>query len=891
MLTDSGLPSSATPRCTTSVRLAKDQSKPLQTPDSEHRPAVKESLLRYRPKLVAPKITQYYNSTPPTKNPRPTNMKTPVSDQAVNRTKTRKVPTKGTSDTISRIHQKAPNKGRRDPYEFISDSDTDDTPGPGYSSPPTKRGITTPAEKARGNSEASLKGRESVLLSTPIRTSTKSPMCIVASKGAKQKNSGETGRTRPASEVLHRSEAPDDKWKIVKFENKGKSKRVSHFSEDEYEPSSSNDEQPTEKSSDDKIISHLSQDGSRSHDLENIQISPADSGRGLHNSSSSVSSRPTRSPSSGEEVDSTMDLPQNCQLVRRDSTSVRATSSDSSGLSETGDEATEDASEVGFRAEEDPTDSLAYYEDLTKKRRIIDYGDGKSKDGTQPAKFAERKWWWYLNGWLHRYQHLYDYDYKTGNMSIDSGPYRGWIIDGPGKRSHLPDYREPDDQTLAEADKTAERKWWHWEIYSSESEQGYESDQQSESEYGQGDEQSSTAKSEAKTTGGTECAKRTAEYVLTSNLGDDMNSQQEVESSSSTSCGAQGRLQAKPAPYDHSKLRSTSSETTSSSSSSKPTSTLIARQPATDQTTPSHQALSLTKTRETPSKAKHASATNLDKATKRDAARLLTDISPSVIRPNQHARSTSQDSSCIPKASKIPARTSIVVELPGLTKDERAEYEAVSPSQEDGSFIQPPKSFKEINESTPSPRGELDSSDEETLRYIIYQSPKLLNTITKVDERSDSVFEGKGGKEMPEQAVAEQLQWFGHSPGTRTRSNDEVGEQSSLTTGSEHKRKFSSTDLATADGAKDSSRKRKRNRPNIQNRRRRQKQQAGLFLDKRHEADAKVSLMNPSAADGTKDSSRKRKKNASDLKDRRQMRDQYLSATIQPSASEYVVFH
>lgn len=150
MLTDSGLPSSATPRCTTSVRLAKDQSKPLQTPDSEHRPAVKESLLRYRPKLVAPKITQYYNSTPPTKNPRPTNMKTPVSDQAVNRTKTRKVPTKGTSDTISRIHQKAPNKGRRDPYEFISDSDTDDTPGPGYSSPPTKRGITTPAEKARG---------------------------------------------------------------------------------------------------------------------------------------------------------------------------------------------------------------------------------------------------------------------------------------------------------------------------------------------------------------------------------------------------------------------------------------------------------------------------------------------------------------------------------------------------------------------------------------------------------------------------------------------------------------------------------------------------------------------------------------------------------------------
>ncbi|KAG4220975.1 hypothetical protein PC116_g30547, partial [Phytophthora cactorum] len=79
-------------------------------------------------------------------------------------------------------------------------------------------------------------------------------------------------------------------------------------------------------------------------------------------------------------------------------------------------------------------------------------------------------------------------------------------------------------------------------------------------------------------------------------------------------------------------------------------------------------------------------------------------------------------------------KTNIEVVLPYMPAEERAEYEAVSPIEYSSYSPQPPTSFREINEATPSMDLESDESGEETLKYVLRQSPRWLNNVTEINE-------------------------------------------------------------------------------------------------------------------------------------------------------------
>ncbi|KAI0385655.1 hypothetical protein F5Y04DRAFT_154223 [Hypomontagnella monticulosa] len=778
------LPSSSQRRRTTPVGLAKDQSKPPPFTNEAHQALLEEmrrrpAIKQYRAKPVTSQAARRRNTAPITKTPGPANVKTPTSERATASIKAHKTPTKKPSLTTPRSH---PSGGRHDPYELSSDSDIDSTPGRNYSLSFVKRGTVMPAKKARRASPSSSKARKSMVPLSPDRAAAESPVCGTTSKRTEQKNSKKTSRNRVALGLTPSPEIAVDRAKLVQSENQGlalssrilclgsliysvgKGDPIHRYSEDEYKPPSLDDEPSAESSSDDQLTSHLSQHDTRLYVPENTQTSPTNSRRNLRNRSytiPSISSTPTKDLDSKGEESPVVDESSNSEL----------------------DEWNYDDNPAQWtRSSKDPTDTLAYYDDLIRKRRIIDWGNGKNKDGTQPVRLAERKWWWYLNGWLHRYDTTYDLDYESNNVSIGSGPYRGWIICGPGNRSHEPHYREPDDQILAEADKTEIRRWWHWHTYSTDSELDYDNWSDLEStdqglEDGHGVDEASVAKAEAMTTEWAERVKRTAQYVLTGSLGDDIESQQAVEPLNPSSIEAQGSLGAKLAPTaacnDSKHPHFASSETTS---------TLIAQQLVTDQS----------------------------------------DRSPPTTKPNQQAHSFSWDSTSNEQFPVPPAKTSsanttsIVVELPGMTKEERAKYDAVSPIEETSSFIQHPKSFKEINESSPSQEDEPNSSDEETLQYIMYQSPHLLNTITEVDESTNSIYEKKVTREMMKRGTPEQPQRLENGWRTNLVDDNEVGDRSSPTDGQGQKRK-ASTDLSAADGSsihkkvKSNGRRRRRN--------------------------------------------------------------------------------
>ncbi|KAF3055720.1 hypothetical protein GL218_06808 [Daldinia childiae] len=87
---------------------------------------------------------------------------------------------------------------------------------------------------------------------------------------------------------------------------------------------------------------------------------------------------------------------------------------------------------------------------------------------------------------------------------------------------------------------------------------------------------------------------------------------------------------------------------------------------------------------------------------------------------------------------KTSTKTNIEVVLPFMSAEERAEYDVVSEVDDDESTPLPPISFKEINEATPSLSPESDGSGEETLNYVLRQSPAWLHNITEVVEPRDA---------------------------------------------------------------------------------------------------------------------------------------------------------
>ncbi|KAI1412469.1 hypothetical protein F5Y13DRAFT_199712 [Hypoxylon sp. FL1857] len=126
----------------------------------------------------------------------------------------------------------------------------------------------------------------------------------------------------------------------------------------------------------------------------------------------------------------------------------------------------------------------------------------------------------------------------------------------------------------------------------------------------------------------------------------------------------------------------------------------------------------------------------------RRTTRPLIDRSPPLVKPSQRNHGAEQVGADTTSKSLIPAKgaptkANIMVELPYLTADKRAEYKATSQVEETDSLITL-KSFKEFNkEIDEASKGmdiESNDSDEENLQYVLRHAHEWLNSTTEPDE-------------------------------------------------------------------------------------------------------------------------------------------------------------
>ncbi|KAI1097804.1 hypothetical protein F4804DRAFT_151078 [Jackrogersella minutella] len=444
------------------------------------------------------------------------------------------------------------------------------------------------------------------------------------------------------------------------------------------------------------------------------------------------------------------------------------------------------------------TSSLDESEGQTKENKVNLDGtilnselDSEEVAATQLATRA-RNPQWSPRSWMEKYETGFMPD-RTGGVWLADGPFKGWILDGTGAGSYTPGYKAPDNETLAEAEKTAVlRGHPTW----TDSEDDYQSNVEHPPVPNASPEvlkiTKSLAEADNKAAERAESMENTKQYVLTASR-KDVDSQQKAGLPRPISSRTRVRLPANLAPTttpkDVQSPPSATSDTTSilitkqlmgdcappsnqelaelissspmnrrangsspvqnfddghtssSGSSTEPSCGIPAR--ISPKTPLHHRATPTPPNRRAPFGSEHASAMHvLNGIAGRRTTRSMTSLAPSDVT-RQRARSFEKAS--VGTRAKSPvlikgilAKGKIVIELPALTVEQQAEYKMVSPAQEIDSFSTPPKSFKEINEATT--RMDLESSDaEETLKYVLRQSPRWLNGITGADGTSDVV--------------------------------------------------------------------------------------------------------------------------------------------------------
>ncbi|KAI1134045.1 hypothetical protein F5Y05DRAFT_399922 [Hypoxylon sp. FL0543] len=427
---------------------------------------------------------------------------------------------------------------------------------------------------------------------------------------------------------------------------------------------------------------------------------------------------------------------------------------------------------------------------LSKTSSSNEDGDRKTEP-TQPER-APR---WDPRSWMEKYgaSFVFDIEGGTGRMWLADGPFEGWIYDGPGAGSYIPGRSAPDEDTLIEAEKVAvPRMVQSWS--DSEDEASLNGETICEAEVGAGPLTSSIHQGPSTTTNlerlatiskeksrspvpyrstspgtsrkagllhqakdkATERAERmnrTKQYVLAGISGKGINSQLATDFSTSTSSKVSGSLLSTLASAATPKHA-----LTSPSAASETTSALITRQLIDDCAPPSNQELAeLMSSSPAFRRARGSSpAQNVNgqdgyvdddvsssssepssgipariSPTKtpppppappsgRRTPRPLFDRSPSIAKPRRPDLGLEQSGANIRSRSRVPLKgtpinTNIFVELPALTAEERAEYAVVSPAEEIDSAT--PKSFREINEATEETGVESNDSDaEETLQ-------------------------------------------------------------------------------------------------------------------------------------------------------------------------------
>lgn len=559
----------------------------------------------------------------------------------------------------------------------------------------------------------------------------------------------------------------------VRFEKKEKDDIISeslseepNYSDDEYQLVSNNEEQSGEDSDDELSLPRRARVTNSSKGIDNMSssLSPGRKLRSRSYPKPTTSFTPINKPTPGtQEPKSTTTSPTISKLGRCHSERVRIVT--------------------------DTTDS-----DSNESRE----GKGNKKND-KPTEF-ERKSWWDPQAWIERYETGFMIDFNVADrLWLGIGPFKGWISDGPGKGTYMPGYEPPDDATIAEAEKTAVLRY-HLRTYDSDSEdhEQWERDYFPDKKKPREDEGSSTqlasgmnqdmrvtgspersttdsreeelqsiapladpdqvallnrkTLSEAQAIERAERAERTEQYVLTGNPSGRINSQ-DTDSHGPISSRTRGKLPARRVP-----TTKPDDSTSPPSAASETTSTLITRQLIADCTSLSSPMNRQTKAS---SSARHVNEQcNSDD----DRSSIISSSEPSSGIP---ARLSCETSSLPPAPGKgqsmsvglehpsakpintkakpewfIPPNTStksnIEVVLPFMPVEERAEYDVVSRIDDDKSTPLPPTSFKEINEATPNLSLESDGSGEETLNYVLRQSPTWLHNITEVVEPRDA---------------------------------------------------------------------------------------------------------------------------------------------------------
>ncbi|XDG07339.1 hypothetical protein ABKA04_006954 [Annulohypoxylon sp. FPYF3050] len=416
-------------------------------------------------------------------------------------------------------------------------------------------------------------------------------------------------------------------------------------------------------------------------------------------------------------------------------------------------------------------------------------GDSKKMAATELTEAAEKPRWSPLS-WMERYETEF-MPGMDGNVWLATGPFKGWILDGPGAGKYIPGCKEPDDETIAEAEKTAELRWnLRWddpeglsvsdaegpdEVHNDQTTSGIHEDAASShgrSPVGNYKERplleplfpiispgvSETANSQIdiddKAVERTTKTERTKQYVLSGGSSNNVKFDEKPGVLSPISSRTRRRFSAHfaptAAPQDAPSPPSAESETTS---------TLITQQLINDCAPPSNQELAelmssspATRRANTPSLV-HQVDGPADSSSSESSSGIPAHISPKPptrspgsfavfdqIEPRVPRREECKQgyqTQTIKPAPKDFPKAHIVVEVPGLSTEEQDEYEVVSSIPEIRSTLSP-KSFKEINEATSKVDIESNDPDEEqTLDYVLRQSPRWLADIMEAKEVDD----------------------------------------------------------------------------------------------------------------------------------------------------------
>ncbi|KAI0842719.1 hypothetical protein F5Y06DRAFT_71846 [Hypoxylon sp. FL0890] len=673
--------------------------------------------------------------------------------------------------------------------------------------------------------------------------------------------------------------------------------KESKHSDDEYQPSSTNEEQSSEDSGTDRSLSQPSQAGGLTHSAKSMKSSQSSPGRTLRNG-------PCPKPG----------------------TSLTPISKPRPKLRE---HVTKSLVKSEFRQGH----SKHVHDGFSKASTSNESGD----EDIRPAKSERRRRLrWDPLSWMDKYGAMFvpDLEGGTGRIWLADGPFKGWIYDGPGAGGYIPGCKAPDEDILAEAEKTAvPRMLQTW----TDSEDDGSSDVKAlcEDKIAAGlsfldihQDSSMTTnleclatnpkgdlcgpvplpgtsletsrktrllpEAEDKATEREERRKRTKQYVLANISGKEINSQQMTDFSTSTSSKVSGSLSADPASAATPKHTPTPL-----SAASETTSALIAQQLIDDCAPPSNQELAelmssspairrvrgsspaqkvheqdgyvddhiscsssepsagiparippktlslpqaTRRSRYAPFRLEHSGALHvLNGVAERRTTRPLIDCSPSEVKTGQGDHGVEQVGADTESESLIPfkgtpIKTNIMVVLPFFPAGKRAEYEIVSPAEEpDSLFTATPKTFKEINKATEEmDLKSNDSNAEETLQYPATSSPPR-----SFDKSEPAAMESGEGVLYELQAAPSEVVATITAQKWRTKS----GEKQKPTVkegriGEKRKRKTFTSDVSVTDAARVSKKKKTNDGQSPQKKlSRHQKKRHHKLLRKQHNKD------------------------------------------------------